>query len=59
MVADHNNVDINPGTAQTITAGSQLGEVTVLVAGSECQGAADKVRVDFVFGYLSFLLSLA
>lgn len=41
ILAEHDNSDLKPATLSAITAGSQLGEVTVLVAGEACQAVAD------------------
>jgi electron transfer flavoprotein alpha subunit len=41
VIAEHDNASIKPSTLNTITAGQALGAVTVLVAGSDCQAAAD------------------
>lgn len=43
VIAEHNNVSLNPSTLNTISAGAQLGSVDVLVIGSEC-----KVVCEFV-----------
>ena len=37
IIAEHNNRSLNPSTLNTITAGSQLGSVDVLVIGNACQ----------------------
>lgn len=43
VVAEHNNQALNPATLNTITAASQLGgEMTLLVAGHQCQAVADE-----------------
>lgn len=43
VVAEHNNQALNAATLSTITAASQLGgEITVLVAGQNCQAVADE-----------------
>ena len=36
VIAEHNNEDLNGSTLNTISAASELGPVTVLVAGSRC-----------------------
>ena len=36
VIAEHNNNDLNPSTLNTITAGKELGDVDVLVAGTNC-----------------------
>jgi electron transfer flavoprotein alpha subunit len=41
VIADHDNQSLKPATLNTVTAAKQLGDVTVLVAGSGCQPAAD------------------
>lgn len=43
VVAEHNNQTLNPATFNTIMAASQLGgDITVLVAGHNCQAVADE-----------------
>jgi electron transfer flavoprotein alpha subunit len=41
VIADHDNQSLKPATLNTVTAAAQLGDVTVLVAGSGCQPAAE------------------
>ena len=41
VIADHDNSEIKGATLNTITAAGQLGDVDVLVAGENCQEAAD------------------
>jgi len=41
VIADHDNSEIKGGTLNAITAAGQLGDVDVLVAGENCQAAAD------------------
>ena len=42
VLAEHNNTELNPATLNTITAASQIGgEISVLVAGSNCAGVAE------------------
>lgn len=41
VIAEHNNSELNPSTLNTITAGSELGTVDVLVAGQDCSSVAD------------------
>ena len=42
IVAEHDNAGLKPATLNTVTAATQLGgDVTVLVAGSDCKGAAE------------------
>jgi electron transfer flavoprotein alpha subunit len=42
IVAEHDNAGLRPATLNTVTAASQLGgEVDMLVAGSDCGGAAE------------------
>ena len=41
VVAEHDKSHLKPATLSAIAAAAQLGEVTVLVAGHECQAAAD------------------
>ncbi|MBN06449.1 MAG: electron transfer flavoprotein subunit alpha [Rhodospirillaceae bacterium] len=43
VFADHNNVELNSGTLNTITAAAQLGDVDVIVAGSNCRVVAEQV----------------
>jgi electron transfer flavoprotein alpha subunit len=40
VVAEHDNASVADATLNVVTAASQLGSVTVLVAGSDCAGAA-------------------
>lgn len=42
IIAEHDNTQLMSATGHTITAGNELGEVTVLVVGSDCQSAADE-----------------
>ncbi len=42
VIAEHNNGALSPATRNAVTAGAQLGEVTLLVAGEGCQGVADE-----------------
>ena len=41
VIADHDNSEIKGATLNAITAAGQLGDVDVLVAGANCQSAAD------------------
>ncbi|MSO84833.1 MAG: electron transfer flavoprotein subunit alpha/FixB family protein [Rhodospirillales bacterium] len=41
LVAEHDNADLKPATRHAVTAGRKLGDVTVLVAGSQCRAAAE------------------
>jgi electron transfer flavoprotein alpha subunit len=41
VVAEHDNRALKPATLNTVTAAARLGDVTVLVAGSGCAGAAE------------------
>ena len=41
VIAEHNNEDLNGSTLNTISAASELGPVTVLVAGNACITAAN------------------
>jgi electron transfer flavoprotein alpha subunit len=41
VVAEHDNQTLKPATLSTIAAGAQLGDVAVLVAGSDCRAAAE------------------
>ena len=43
VIAEHNNAEIKPATLNAITAAIELGEVTVLVAGYNCRGAAEAI----------------
>lgn len=43
VVAEHNNETLTPVTLNTITAASQIGDVTCLVAGSQCSKVAEQV----------------
>lgn len=46
VIAEHNNQKLIPSTLNTITAASSLGEVTCLVAGTQCaQVAAEVAKV--------------
>lgn len=42
VIAEHDNGILSPATLNTVTAGSRLGEVTVLVAGEGCVAVADE-----------------
>jgi len=41
VLAEHDNSGLKPQTLHAISAAAQLGDVDVLVAGSNCQGVAD------------------
>ncbi|MAF95995.1 MAG: electron transfer flavoprotein subunit alpha [Rhodospirillaceae bacterium] len=41
VIAEHDNASLSPATLSTVTAAMALGEVTVLVAGSNCRPAAE------------------
>ena len=41
VLAEHDNATVTPATLNAITAGIELGEVTVLVAGEGCRSAAE------------------
>lgn len=41
VLAEHDNSGLKPQTLHAVTAAAQLGDVDVLVAGSDCQGVAD------------------
>jgi len=41
LVADHDNVEFKSANLNTLSAAGQLGDVTVLVAGSNCRAVAD------------------
>lgn len=43
VIAEHNDKSLRPATLNTVTAGSSLGELTVLVAGEACREVADEV----------------
>ncbi len=43
IIAEHDDTEIKPATYNTITAGVEIGEVTVLVAGCNCQSVAEKI----------------
>lgn len=43
VIADHDNQNLKPATLNTITAGVVLGDVAVLVAGSDCRAVAEAV----------------
>lgn len=45
VVAEHDNQELKSSTANTITAATQLGEVTVLVAGHQCRSVASHAAV--------------
>ena len=40
VIAEHNNSELNPSTLNTVTAGSQLGEVDILIAGENSSAVA-------------------
>jgi electron transfer flavoprotein alpha subunit len=41
VIAEHDNQDLKPATLNAVTAATQLGDVTVLVAGSGCGAVAE------------------
>ena len=41
VVAEHDNATLSPATLNAVTAGTELGPVTVLVAGQGCRAAAE------------------
>ena len=41
VLAEHDNATLSPATLNAVTAGAELGEVTVLIAGEGCHGAAE------------------
>lgn len=43
IIAEHNNCSLNPSTLNTISAGSQLGNVDVLVVGNGCDAVCKSV----------------
>ncbi len=42
VIAEHDNGVLSPATRNAVTAGTQLGEVTLLVAGEGCRSVADE-----------------
>lgn len=42
VIAEHDNGALSPATRNAVTAGAQLGEVTVVVAGEGCRAVADE-----------------
>jgi electron transfer flavoprotein alpha subunit len=42
VIAEHDNVALSPATRNVVTAGAQLGEVTVVVAGEGCRTVAEE-----------------
>jgi electron transfer flavoprotein alpha subunit len=43
VIVEHDNTEVKPATLNTITAGLEIGEVTVLVAGSNCRDIAETI----------------
>ncbi len=43
VVAEHDGKQLKPGVRNTIAAAAKLGDVTVLVVGKDCRGAAEAV----------------
>ncbi|KAL4227208.1 hypothetical protein ACF0H5_012654 [Mactra antiquata] len=43
VIAEHNNEKLTPVTLNTITAASKIGDVTCLVAGSQCSKVAEEL----------------
>ncbi|MBT3659195.1 MAG: electron transfer flavoprotein subunit alpha/FixB family protein [Rhodospirillaceae bacterium] len=41
VLAEHDNAELKPATLNTVTAASELGDVTILVAGSGCGAVGD------------------
>ena len=41
VIAEHDNAELKPATLSTVTAGLQLGEVDIFVAGSDCGSVAE------------------
>ncbi len=41
VIAEHDNAELKPATLNTVTAAKALGDVTVLVAGSDCAAVGD------------------
>ena len=41
VLAEHNNQELKSATLNTVTAAAELGDVTILVAGKDCQGVAE------------------
>ncbi|HJO87804.1 MAG TPA: electron transfer flavoprotein subunit alpha/FixB family protein, partial [Rhodospirillales bacterium] len=42
VIADHDNAALKGATFNTVTAAQELGDVTILVAGSDCGAVADE-----------------
>ena len=43
LIAEHDNKELNPGTANAVTAATQMGsDITILIAGQNCGGVADQ-----------------
>ena len=42
VIADHDNAALKGATFNTVTAAQELGDVTILVAGSDCSAVADE-----------------
>lgn len=45
VIAEHNNQKLIPSTLNTITAASSLGEVTCLVAGTQCAQVCGDINI--------------
>ena len=41
VIAEHDNAELKPATLNTVTAAKALGDVTVLIAGSDCAAVGD------------------
>ena len=41
VIAEHDNLELNGSTLNTITAATELGSVTLLIAGSNCTKVAN------------------
>ena len=41
VIAEHNNAELKPATLNTVTAAKALGDVTVLIAGSDCAAVGE------------------
>jgi len=44
VIAEHNNEVLTPVTLNTVTAASKIGDVTCLVAGSNCSKVRNTVK---------------
>ena len=55
VLADHDNKELKDATLAVVTAAAKLGDVTVLVAGSDCEAVADQAAK--VAGVVNVLLA--